>query len=102
MTLRGRIAVVLAASGAVIAVAGSAQAQEVRPNRAPPNQVVAIRAAHLFDVNTGTMRDNAVVVIRGDRIADVGAGAQVPDGARVINLGSATILPGMIDAHVHV
>jgi imidazolonepropionase-like amidohydrolase len=102
MTWKGSIALVLAASGAAIAAAGPAQAQEVRPTRAPPNQVVAIRAAHLFDANSGTMRDNAVVVIRGDRITDVGAAAQIPAGARVIDLGSATILPGMIDAHVHV
>ena len=102
MTWKGRITFILAASCAAIATPGSSQAQEIRPNRAPPNQIVAIRAAHLFDANTGTMRDNAVVVIRGDRITDVGAAAQIPAGARVIDLGSATILPGMIDAHVHV
>jgi imidazolonepropionase-like amidohydrolase len=43
-----------------------------------------------------------VVLIKGDRITDVGPNVQIPEGARVINLGSATMMPGMIDSHVHV
>jgi imidazolonepropionase-like amidohydrolase len=42
------------------------------------------------------------VLIRGDRITDVGTGLAIPNGARVIDLSNATVLPGMIDAHVHV
>jgi len=102
MAWKGRLAVILATTSAAIAAAGSAQAQETRKNLAPPNQVVAIRAAHLFDANSGAMLNNQVVVIKGDRIADVGASVQIPAGARVIDLGSATVLPGMIDDHVHV
>src|SRR5204863_7861646 len=45
---------------------------------------------------------NQVVVIRGDRIADVGSAVQIPREARIIDLSAATVLPGMIDAHVHV
>jgi imidazolonepropionase-like amidohydrolase len=41
-------------------------------------------------------------VVRGDRIADVGEAVQIPAGATVIDLGTATVLPGMIDSHVHV
>src|SRR5438874_3694864 len=65
--------------------------------------VYAIRAARLFDSNTGQMRTNQVVVVNGDRIADVGPAAQVriPAGAQVIDLGNATLLPGLIDAHTH-
>jgi len=66
------------------------------------DQTVAIRAGRLFDARTGTMLANQVVLIRGDRIADVGANVAVPPGARVIDLSGATVLPGMIDAHVHV
>src|SRR5262249_23305877 len=59
------------------------------------------RAGKLFDSKSGTMLSNQIVVIRGDRIADVGAGIAIPDGARVIDLGSVTVMPGLIDTHVH-
>ncbi len=74
---------------------------EARKFLAPPNQVVAIRAGRLFDARSGRMLANQVIVVRGERIAEVGAGVQVPAGATVLDLGSATVLPGMIDAHVH-
>ena len=65
-------------------------------------QPIAIRAGRLFDAKAGTMLPNHVVLIRGERIVDVGASVTVPAGARVIDLSNATVLPGMIDAHVHV
>ena len=68
----------------------------------PPTQVVAIRAGKLFDPKSGTLLNNQVVLIRGDRITDVGSAVQIPAGARVIDLSTATVLPGMIDTHVHV
>src|SRR6266849_7343229 len=74
---------------------------EARKFLAPPNQLVAIRAGRLFDSRSGRMLANAVIVVRGERIAEVGAGVQVPAGATVLDLGSATVLPGMIDGHVH-
>ena len=66
---------------------------------APPDQVVVVRAARMFDARSGNMVPNPVIVVRGDRIAEVGGTA--PSGATVIDLGSATLLPGMIDGHVH-
>ena len=69
---------------------------------APRTQEVAIRAGRLFDARTGTILTNQVVLIRGDRIAEVGASVQIPREARVIDLTAATVLPGMIDTHVHV
>ncbi|HXD74259.1 MAG TPA: amidohydrolase family protein [Vicinamibacterales bacterium] len=65
-------------------------------------QVTAIRAGRMFDARTGTLLTNQTIVVRGERIADVGANVALPAGARVIDLSNATVLPGMIDAHVHV
>src|SRR5262245_21993827 len=74
---------------------------EARKFLASPNQVIAIRAERLFDARSGSMLANPVIVVRGERIAEVGAGTQVPAAATVLNLGAATVLPGMIDGHVH-
>ena len=71
------------------------------PNLADPSQIVAVRAARIFDANAGAMRAGQTLLIRGDRIVEVGPSVQVPQGARVIDLGAATLMPGMIDAHVH-
>jgi len=69
---------------------------------APSAQVIAVRAGRLYDSRSGTMAANQIILIRGDRIVDVGPSVAVPADARVIDLGAATVLPGMIDAHVHV
>ncbi|MEA2990817.1 MAG: hypothetical protein QOG83_3528 [Alphaproteobacteria bacterium] len=64
---------------------------------------IAIRAGRLFDSKSGRMLTDQVVLLSDDRITEVGAAAQVriPDGARVIDLRQATVLPGLIDAHTH-
>ncbi len=69
---------------------------------APASQVVAIESARLFDARSGTLLANQTILIRGDRIAEIGPNVRVPRDARVLDLGGATVLPGMIDAHVHV
>jgi imidazolonepropionase-like amidohydrolase len=60
-----------------------------------------LKAAHLFDAKNGKLIDGGVVVVQGDKIVAAGAGVATPANARVIDLGDATILPGFIDAHVH-
>src|SRR3954468_5684789 len=62
--------------------------------------VTVIRAARVLD-GTGRMIPNATVVVRGTRIVSVGPNATVPAGARVYDLPSLTLLPGLIDAHDH-
>jgi imidazolonepropionase-like amidohydrolase len=79
-----------------------AHAQGVGKYLAPHDQVVAIRAGKLFDAKSGSLLDHQVIVIRGDRIAEVGSAVAIPANATVIDLSGATVLPGMIDAHVHV
>jgi len=76
-------------------------APEARKFLAPPDQVIAIQAGRLFDAKSGTLQNDQVIIIRGDRIMVVGGGAQPPAGAKVIDLSKATVLPGMIDGHVH-
>src|SRR2546425_10263772 len=68
----------------------------------PLNQLVAVRAGKLFDPKSGNLLNNQIVLILGERVADVGANVQIPREARVIDLSNATVLPGMIDTHVHV
>lgn len=60
---------------------------------------IAIRAAHLLDVRRGETVDHAVVVIEGNHI--VAVQHDVPAGARIIDLGTATLLPGFFDMHTH-
>ena len=78
------------------------QAQLAGKYLAPRDQVIAIRAGRLFDARLGAMLANQVVLVRGERIADVGSGLAIPSGASVIDLSNMTVMPGMIDAHVHV
>src|SRR5262245_26398642 len=81
-------------AGLCIALASAA------PQDAP---VVAIRARAMVDVEAGAIVDGATVIIRGGRIAAVGASAsvRVPGGAQIIDLPKTTLLPGLIDTHVH-
>ncbi len=68
---------------------------------AAPAPVTVLKAAHLFDAAAGKIVSPGLVVVQGDKILAVGAGAKVPDGAKVIDLGDATLSPGFMDAHVH-
>ncbi|PRC94921.1 metal-dependent hydrolase family protein [Solimicrobium silvestre] len=70
--------------------------------QAPAPHIIVLKAAHLFDSVSGKLVDNGVIVISGNKIQTVGTSStKLPDGAQVIDLGDATLLPGFIDAHVH-
>ena len=64
-------------------------------------EVVVLKAARMFDGRGDTTIPNGVVIVESGRITAAGSGLPVPAGARVIDLGDATLLPGFIDAHVH-
>jgi imidazolonepropionase-like amidohydrolase len=59
-----------------------------------------LKAARLIDGKGGVMTPT-VVLIDGDRIAEVGPNLQTPEGAKAVDLGAATLLPGLIDLHTH-
>src|SRR3989442_390767 len=93
------LAIVIAASSAILWSQTARPLQS--PYLAPADNLVALRSSRMFDARAGTILNNQIILIRGDRIADVGPSVQIPPEARVIDLGGATVLPGMIDAHVH-
>ena len=84
---------VLCAACVFAAMTGSAQ-------QAGPVPIV-LHAARLLEVDTGTLLMPGEVLVVGDRIRAVGVSVDHPQGARVIDLGDTTLMPGLIDAHVH-
>jgi len=62
---------------------------------------VVLKAAHFFDAVSGKLEEPGIVIVAGTRIQAVASHARIPDDAQVIDLGDATLMPGFIDAHVH-
>ena len=89
--------------------AGVAQANDAQPApgaaqaAAAPASVTVIRAGTLIDGTSDTPRKNQLIFVRGERIEKVAdASAQIPAGAKIVDLSSATVLPGLIDSHTHI
>ncbi len=72
----------------------------------PPPASTVLKAAKLLDVRKGAYLENAALWIEGDRIKEVGKASDVlahaPRNAKLIDLGRATLLPGLIDCHTHI
>src|SRR6478672_3048373 len=64
-------------------------------------RLTALRAAWLFDGTGSALIPDPLVVIDGGTIVAVGSGTAAPEGADVVDLGGATLLPGLVDTHVH-
>ena len=77
----------------LLALTVSAAAQAPRPT--------LLHAARLLDVDTGRILSPGEILIRGDRIVEVGVSVTHPGDAEKIDLGDTTLMPGLIDAHVH-
>jgi imidazolonepropionase-like amidohydrolase len=77
-------------------------AQEKPPQKVPPQTVTAIKAGTLIDPQGGRALTNQVILIEGDHITAVGSALPIPPGAVVLDLSKMTVLPGLIDAHVHI
>jgi imidazolonepropionase-like amidohydrolase len=77
-------------------VEGKTAAQSLTP-------VTLVKAARLLDPRTGNVLSPAAVLIEGNKIKEVGAPAKIkaPAGAKIVDLGNATLLPGLIDGHTH-
>src|ERR1700685_4155217 len=88
--LRGSLSLLLLAL--IVKVACQTQA-------APP--AIVLHAARLLVVKSGRMLKPGEILVQGERIAEVGTSVKHPAGAEVIDLGDRTLLPGLIDAHVH-
>jgi imidazolonepropionase-like amidohydrolase len=88
----------------VAAVAGTcsvAIGQEGPAATKSQGHAIVLHAARLFDVEAGKIVTPGEVLVEGERIAAAGSSVEHPAGAEVIDLGDMTLMPGLIDAHVH-
>jgi imidazolonepropionase-like amidohydrolase len=81
----------------IFAVHSTAPAQ----SRPASTHATVLHAARLLDIESGRIITPGEVLVQGDRIAEAGSSVTHPDGAEVIDLGDSTLMPGLIDVHVH-
>lgn len=100
--IRAALGLVLTALFVTTAVPAS-RAQVPAAQTAPPETVV-LKAARMITIASPAVVSNAAIVVTGDRIVAAGPASSVaiPAGARVVELGDVTLLPGFIDAHTHI
>src|SRR5208282_1540519 len=74
--------------------------------QSPPSVSIVVKSARILDVRKGAYIENAALWIEGEQIKEVGPAVEVqahaPKAIRVIDLGGATVLPGLIDCHTHI
>src|SRR5271163_3286311 len=80
---------------ALVAVWPAATAQQAA------NRPIVLHAAHLLELDSGRLLTPGEILVEGERITAVGSAVHHPAGAELIDLGDTTLLPGLIDVHVH-
>ena len=65
------------------------------------DKTYVLKAAHMFDGKSDHVVSPGLIVVTNGKITAIGAKAAFPAGAETIDLGDATLLPGLIDAHTH-
>ena len=101
MTTRPALFLSLSCAAAIFAVFISATSRTDAAQSAPPGHPIVLHAARLLDVESGRITTPGEILIDGNLIKEVGAKVSRPASAEVIDLGDSTLLPGLIDAHVH-
>jgi imidazolonepropionase-like amidohydrolase len=67
----------------------------------PPTHAIVLHASRLLDIENGRIVSPGEVLVEGEKIVEAGSSVKHPAGAEVIDLGDSTLMPGLIDAHVH-
>ena len=100
-------AILISALTILCAAPVRAQATQPQPQHqlqsqpAPTPHAIVLHAARLLDVESGHIISPGEILIEGDAIKEVGAKVSRPTNAEIVDLGDTTLLPGLIDAHVH-
>jgi imidazolonepropionase-like amidohydrolase len=84
----------------LLLLCGPISAAQTTYQPAAPHAIV-LHAARLLDIKNGRIVQPGEVLVLGERIVEVGSKVRHPEGAELIDLGDRTLLPGLIDAHVH-
>ncbi len=90
----------LTAVASVLLFCGAPDAAAAQSTQPPPHSLV-VQAARLLDIESGRFVSPGELLIEGERIREAGSSVTHPAGVEIVDLGSRTLLPGLIDVHVH-
>jgi imidazolonepropionase-like amidohydrolase len=98
--MKTKSALIRTASASFISliVLSSVHAQSASPT---PKHVIVLHAARLLDIESGKLITPGEILVQDERIAEVGSSVKHPQGSEILDLGDTTLMPGLIDAHVH-